>query len=106
MVTARQFEVYGVTGLRAESPVDLVVVLQNDALNHLTTRIVAPLVPLDETYEVDRVVPAVEVEGVRYVVATHLVAAIPVRNLGRMVGTLDAHESALKNALDMVFFGV
>ncbi len=85
---------------------DLVVILQHDLLDHLTTRVVAPLLPLDETYEVDRVVPVVEVEGIRYVVAMHLVATISVRNLATMVGKLDAHEHALKSAIDMVFFGV
>ena len=106
MVTAHQFEVYRVKGLRPESPVDLVVILQNDVLDHLTTRVVAPLLPLDENYRIDRVVPAVEIENIRYAVAMHLVATIPVRNLGTMVGTLDAHEVALKSAIDMVFSGV
>ena len=40
------------------------------------------------------------------VVAMHLMATVPVRSLGTMVGTLNAYEIALKSALDMVFFGV
>ena len=102
----RQFEVYRVKGLRAEGPIDLVVILQSDLLDHLTTRVVAPLIPVTEGYLIDRVVPEVEIEGIRYAVAMHLIATLAERNLATMVGKLNASEIVLKNAIDMVFFGV
>jgi hypothetical protein len=49
---------------------------------------------------------AVHVEGVRYVVAMHLVTTVPTRNLGRPIASLKDHERAIKNAIDLVFFGI
>jgi toxin CcdB len=106
VVTARQFDVCRVTGLRAESPVDLAIVMQDDTLSHLTTRVVAPLVPVGRGFAVDRTTPMVEVEGVQYAVAVHLLMTIPTRNLGALVANLEDHDRALKGAIDMVFFGV
>jgi hypothetical protein len=106
VVTARQFEVYRAKGLREGGSVELVVILQNDVLDHLTTRIVAPLVPLTEGYTIDRITPKVEIDGMPYVVAMHLTATISVRNLATVVGTLESYEHVLKGAIDMVFFGV
>lgn len=106
MVAARQFDVCRVTGLRAGSTVDLAVVLQDDTLSHLATRIVAPLVPADRIEGVERATPVVEVDGARYAVAMHLMMTIPARNLGKIVRSLSGEERALKNAIDTVFFGV
>jgi toxin CcdB len=106
VVAARQFDVCRVTGLRAESPVDLAVVMQDDTLSHLATRVVAPLVPVGNGFVVDRTTPRVEIDGVRYAVAVHLLMTIPARNLGTRVASLEDHDRALKGAIDMVFFGV
>lgn len=106
MTTPKQFDVCRVLGLRAGSPVELAVVMQDDALSHLATRIVAPLVPVDPGLTVDRVTPTVAVEGVQYAVAVHLLMTIPVRNLGARVASIEGNERVLKAAIDMVFFGV
>jgi toxin CcdB len=106
VVAGKQFDVCHITGLRAGSVVDLAVVLQDDALSHLSTRVVAPLVPASEIVDVDRATPLVELDGDRYAVAMHLIMTIPVRSLGTLVGTLARDERALKNAIDTVFFGV
>lgn len=92
-------------GLRAGSAVDIAVVLQDDQLGDLATRIVAPLIPI-QGHDVDRATIAVDIEGVRYLVAMHLLTTVPVRNLGRAIATLEEHERALKNAIDLVFFGI
>jgi len=101
-VTASQFDVCRVGGLRADSPVDLAVVIQDDTLSSLSTRLVAPLVPAPNEMVADRMTPTVELDGVRYAVATHLLMAIPVRSLGAQTellrGPADGHgieESAL-----------
>jgi len=94
-----------VVGLRSGSAVDLAVVLQDDQLADLATRVVAP--PLDiQDQDVDRATVAVHIEGVRYVVAMHLLTTVPTRNLGRPIASLNDDERALKNALDLVFFGI
>ena len=84
---------------------DLAVVLQDNQLSDLATRIVAPLIEISD-HDVDRATVAVHVEGVRYVVAMHLLTTVPIRNLGRPIANLGSHERALKNALDLVFFGI
>jgi hypothetical protein len=107
VVTARQFDVCRVGGLRAESPVDLAIVMQDDTLSHLSTRIVAPLIPTAKDMVADRATPIVELDGVPYAVAAHLLMTVPARNLGIPIASLKKdHESHLKSAIDMVFFGV
>jgi hypothetical protein len=107
VVTASQFDVCRVGGLRADSPVDLAVVMQDDTLSGLSTRLVAPLVPAPNEMVADRMTPTVELDGVRYAVATHLLMAIPVRSLGAPIASLKKdYESVLKKAIDLVFFGV
>jgi toxin CcdB len=91
--------------LRTGSAVDLAVVLQDDQLADLATRVVAPLIDIQD-HDVDRATVAVHVEGVRYVVAMHLVTTVPTRNLGRPIASLKDHERAIKNAIDLVFFGI
>ena len=102
----RLFEVRRVVGLRAESPVDLAVVVQDDTLSHLSTRVLAPLVPAFRDATIDRSAPLVEIDGLRYAVAMHLLTTVPVRNLGALVGSLQDDERTLKNAIDMVFAGI
>lgn len=103
---AIQFGVYRVARLRAGSAVDLAVVLQDDTVAYLTTRIVAPLIEIGAEAEADKMTPAVEIGDTRYVIATHLATTIPVRNLGTLVANLEDHDRAIRNAIDLVFFGV
>jgi toxin CcdB len=94
-----------VVGLRAGSAVDLAVVLQDDQLADLATRVVAPMIAIQD-HDVERATVAVHVEGIRYVVALHLLTTVPTRNLGRPIANLREYEHAIKNAVDMVFFGI
>ena len=105
-MTLRQFDVCRVIGADARGGVDLAVVLQGDALSEAATRVVAPLIPLDEKPQINRVTSVVTLDGVRYPVAVHLVTVLGRRNLAQSVGNLRDHERAFKNALDAVFFGV
>ncbi len=51
--------------------------------------------------------PVFEIEGKRVIMATHLLTAVPRRELGRRrVGSLDAHWDEPTRALDMLFTGV
>jgi hypothetical protein len=102
----RQYDVCRITGLRAEGPVDLAVILQDETLSDLATRITAPLVPVAEHYRVDRATPVVELDGVHYVVAMHVLTTILLRNLGQVMSNLGEQERQLKDAIDAVFLGV
>ncbi len=92
--------------MRSGSPVDLAVVLQDDTLSPLATRIIAPVIQVDDEFDVDRTTLAADIGGVRYMIAVHLLTTVPRRNLGTVVATVKHMEHQLKNAIDMAFFGV
>jgi toxin CcdB len=80
--------------------------VQSGFLDHFQTRVVIPLLP-------PAAVPApirdlhlrVEVGGEPFVLATHLLGAIPRRELGRPIGSLAAERDAITRALDLLFTG-
>lgn len=84
----------------------LLVNVQASLLPELGTRLVVPLLPLDAIPQpIKRLHPVVTVEGVELVFATHLMAAVRLRSIGRPVGSLDEHYDRLVAAIDMVFNG-
>ena len=105
MVTAAQFDVCAVDDPAGAKSRRLAVVLQHGVLGDLTTRIVAPLLPIGERYAMDRAAIIVEILGDSYVVAIHLMGAVPVRSLSAPLASLRDHEFSLKRAVDLVFFG-
>lgn len=105
-MTTRQFDVCRVVGLRDGSAVDLGLVLQDDTLSDLATRIVAPLIEVDSGLSGTPATPDVEFDGQRFIVAVHLMTALPTRNLGRVIVNLESEERRIRNALDLLFFGI
>jgi hypothetical protein len=106
VVAARQFDVRRVASQSADGRPALAVVLQDDTLKHLSTRVVAPLVEVLDDFRIEHLTPAVRIDGVEYLVAVHLVATVPLTSLGALVATLKDEERSLKRAIDLVFFGV
>jgi len=84
----------------------LVVILQHDLVDELGTRVVAPLSDKPFRTLIDRLRVQVELDEVRYVVQLDRLAAIEARMIGNVVGSLAAQERAIKNAIDLLFFGV
>jgi len=84
-----------------------VVDCQADSLSHLATRIVAPLMRCaDAPAPSTRLHPVFRFEGEPFLLATHLLSAMPIHDLGRPVASLAAEEYVIKNALDMLLSGV
>jgi len=52
-----------------------------------------------------RLHPVFEIEGRRLVMATHLIATVPVRDLGEVRFNLARHRDDIVGALDMLFQG-
>jgi toxin CcdB len=100
-VNARQFDVFR-TGDGA-----LVVVLQNDLLDALRTRVVAPLVPVGGPAEALRGVnPQIAFgEGV-YVLMPQYAATLTLAELGAPIGTVAHARDAVVRALDLLVTGV
>lgn len=85
----------------------LVLDCQANLLSHLNTRFVVPLLPLDAFPVVAaRLNPVFHVGDGRRVMYTQFASAIPVSDLGDRVGSLEAEDYAITNALDMLLTGV
>jgi toxin CcdB len=83
----------------------LVVDCQSDLLDHLRTRLVAPL--LDPAGQLDpRLNPAVTVEGREYVFAPQFLATVPVTELRQPIAWLRDDEYAIGRAIDLMLGGV
>ncbi len=84
----------------------LLVNVQADLLPELGTRLVAPLLPMDAIARpLKRLHPIVRFADEDFILATHLMAAVPVRSLGRPVASLDNQYDAIRSAIDMAFNG-
>ena len=84
----------------------LVVDVQADIIPYVGTRLVVPLYELGEVpRSMPRLHPILVVDGQAYVLAAHLMAAVPVAELGRAIGSLDEHYDRIVAAIDMVFNG-
>lgn len=81
--------------------------LQADMLARLETRVVAPVlagrgVPPD----LARLHLRVTIDGEDHLVAIHLLAAVPRRDLGTVRAMLDDRQHEAMNALDVLFAGI
>jgi toxin CcdB len=91
---------------RFDVPTGLFVDLQNDLIYHLTTRMVAPLIPVvGGPLQATRLNPIVDIEGTRYALHPQLMAAVPMRILPRPIGSLHRYYDEIVAAIDMVFLG-
>jgi toxin CcdB len=84
----------------------LVVDVQADIIPSVGTRLVIPLYELSEVpRSMPRLHPIIAIEGRSHVLATHLIAAVPIPELGSPIGSLDNHYDRIVAAIDMVFNG-
>lgn len=84
----------------------LVIDCQADLLDHLSRRVVVPLFAPDEVpVPIARLHPLLEVEGQTFVMATHQIASVPVRLLGKAIGSVREDQDRIAAALDMLLIG-
>ncbi len=95
---------YSVHRLKASG--QRVVRLQYTGLDSGATVLVAPLYPADRALELEIVTPRIELEGSEYLVATHLLAAVQRKDIGPAGAALAAHEAAIANSINRLFFGI
>jgi len=84
----------------------MVVILQHAVADDLDSRIVAPLSNVPYRRLVARVRLPVNIEGVAYVIQFDRLAAVARTEIGEVVGSLATDERRMKNAIDLLFFGV
>lgn len=79
---------------------------QADLLSDLNTRLVVPLLPVEEApMPAARLNPIFDVEGARWVMVTQFAAAIPTRELGERVQSMLSEQDVIGAALNMLIIG-
>ncbi len=91
---------------RGQTP--LLVDLQAEVLARLSTRLVAPLIPLKRfgARPITRLNPIVTFDRADHVVVLQEAAAVACQTLGPVVGNLAAHRAALVAGLDLLIVGI
>ncbi len=83
-----------------------VVNLQSDFLDWADTRVVAPLVPLEDSPPpAKHLNPVIALDGRQFVLIVQSMAAVRASALGPAVGDLSDHQDEITRAVDMVFQG-
>lgn len=85
----------------------LVLDCQSELLEHLSTRLVVPLIPRENgPPQVARLNPLLSLEGGEFIMGTQLAAAVLQRDLGEVVASLRDRSFEIIGALDVLFSGV
>ncbi len=97
-----KYDVYSSISSSSEYLLDL----QDEIIDNLSTRVVAPLVPVDEVPRRMKILnPIISVAGVEYLLMTHLLAAIPASTLKIKVGSVLTQRDEIIASLDFLFTG-
>lgn len=80
--------------------------LQADLLDHLNTRVVVPLLPLDRAPKPAATLnPVLNIAGEQVLMATQFMAAVPAQILKSPVARIDAYRAEITAAIDLLFQG-
>ena len=82
-----------------------VVDVQTDFLDHLTSRVVVPLLSTKGSLGIAGLNPVCEFEGETYFLQTQEIAVMTRRVLGKSVGSLAEYRDEITRALDTLFLG-
>jgi toxin CcdB len=96
-----KFDVYPIPGASG-----YLLDCQADLLSQLNTRLVVPLLPLDQApTSATRLNPCFDINGEAFAMVTQFAAAVPVAELQAPIASLADHDYAISNALDMLITG-
>jgi len=102
-----QYDVFTNPSRNAAEGIPYVVVVQNDLLDALATRLTMPLAVLDAATKVPTALcPVVMVKGQRLHALAHYAAPLPAKALRQPVENVASQASALVSALDAVLSGI
>ena len=99
-----QFDVYRNLNRGGRAPYLLDV--QHDVLCELKTRVVVPLLPLEQVKPMTRLNPVFDVEGGKFVMSTPEIAGVRMQDVGEKVVSLDHCRTEVIAALHYPFTGV
>lgn len=98
-----KFDIYSSLSSSAAYLLDL----QDELIDTLSTRVVAPLVvPEEVNKRMKNLNPVIRHDGNDYILMTHLLAAIPVTSLKKKVGTAALQGDEIIASLDFLFTGI
>ncbi len=98
-----QFDIYPGTGEGCKFLLDL----QDNMLDELSTRVVAPLAAADVVGPPMRILnPRITIDDNPYILLTHLLAAISKSRLGRPVGSARSQRDEIIGSIDLMFTGI
>jgi toxin CcdB len=84
----------------------LVVDCQHNALSHLDTRVVIPLLPQEQVPAgADRLHPTINVKGRAFVLGTQFLASLSTRELKRPIASIESDRYAILSAIDLLLTG-
>jgi toxin CcdB len=103
-----QFAVYKNRNTATRGRFPLLLDVQSDLLEPLSTRVVVPLSPIATARDIsmERLTPALTIDGKLYVMLTPQLAGISTRELGQSIGSAVAMRSAIVAALDLLITGI
>ena len=102
-----QFDVYLNTNADTRKAMPYLLDLQADLLDMLATRVVAPLVLVEEMgLAAKQLNPQFKIKGVAVVMSTAELAGISTRSLGDKVASLKNKRNEIISALNLLFTGI
>jgi toxin CcdB len=98
---------FHIHALRAAADVPLVVDVEADRLDGLRTRVVIPLLPVNDVRDevAVRLKPVIDVADSPYVLMTNDLGAFPTSALGDRVASIEHQRQLITDALDYLFQG-
>lgn len=102
-----QFDVYLNPNVATRKSIPYLLDVQADLLDTLATRVVVPLILVEEMgLAAKHLNPQFKIKGVAVVMSTAELAGVPSRSLGDKVTTLKSKRDEIIAALDILFTGI
>ena len=103
-----QFALYRNRNPASRARIPLLLDIQSDLLEVLTTRVVVPLMPAGtaRARSMRTLTPILKFDGKEYLMLTPQVAGIPSRELGPIAGDLESDRDKIFAAMDFLLSGV
>jgi len=100
-----RFDIYPMPG---EGGRGYILDVQADLLTQLVTRVVVPLLPLDDfnRLTIRDLNPILEINGVRHIMVTQAIATVPLKDLQSAIMSLADKHILLTRALDILLTGI
>jgi toxin CcdB len=103
-----QFEIYKNRNAATRSRFPLLLDVQSDLLEPLSTRVVVPLssVATARDLVMKQLAPILTIDDKQYVMLTPQLAGVSTRELGQSIGNVAAERATISAALDLLITGI